>query len=474
MTHSSATSNTRTARTASGTWTAQIASLGVASILLLLPALWNGFPLLQWDTGGYLARWYEGTLVVSRSTVYGLLLVAAQTPDFWPVVIVQSALAAWIIALVLQTHRLPKPAHVVIAIGLLTALSSLPWLTSMLLTDIFAGLAVLCATLLTTSWMQLRVSERVALAGVIAFAAATHSATLLLLVCLIAIAAIVAIWWRTAVSRRGVVCVAGAAMVGAGLLLAGNYAVARRIAWTPGGVSILWARMLQDGIVGRYLDEHCPRRDLQLCAYKDQLPATADEFLWGGGRDSLFNRLGRFAGLEAEMRTIALESLLQYPAAQAKAALAATARQLVMVGSGEGVLAYLPHTRGIIARFTPRWADDMRAARQNAEGFVPFSTLNAIQIPVALGSLVALLVVVARGAYRKMFGRIETLAAVILLAVVCNAAICGVFSNPHPRYGARLAWLAPLVLMMAVMAPLTRASAAERDASVSVPRRLSR
>ena len=30
-----------------------------ASIALLMaPALWNGFPLLQWDTGGYLARWY--------------------------------------------------------------------------------------------------------------------------------------------------------------------------------------------------------------------------------------------------------------------------------------------------------------------------------------------------------------------------------------------------------------------------------
>ena len=29
--------------------------------LLIAPALWNGFPLLQYDTGGYLARWYEGT-----------------------------------------------------------------------------------------------------------------------------------------------------------------------------------------------------------------------------------------------------------------------------------------------------------------------------------------------------------------------------------------------------------------------------
>ena len=34
----------------------------VAAIFMLLaPALWNGFPLLQYDTGGYLARWYEAT-----------------------------------------------------------------------------------------------------------------------------------------------------------------------------------------------------------------------------------------------------------------------------------------------------------------------------------------------------------------------------------------------------------------------------
>ena len=42
--------------------------------VLLAPAIWNRFPLLQYDTGGYLVRWYEGYLVPSRSTVYGLFL----------------------------------------------------------------------------------------------------------------------------------------------------------------------------------------------------------------------------------------------------------------------------------------------------------------------------------------------------------------------------------------------------------------
>ncbi len=36
--------------------------LSLSIALLIAPALWNGFPLLQYDTGGYLARWYDGRL----------------------------------------------------------------------------------------------------------------------------------------------------------------------------------------------------------------------------------------------------------------------------------------------------------------------------------------------------------------------------------------------------------------------------
>jgi hypothetical protein len=39
-----------------GVWMSAIAM----PLMLIAPALWNGYPLLQWDTGGYLARWHEG------------------------------------------------------------------------------------------------------------------------------------------------------------------------------------------------------------------------------------------------------------------------------------------------------------------------------------------------------------------------------------------------------------------------------
>ena len=58
-----------------------IAALAIP-LMLLAPALWNGYPLLQWDTGGYLARWYEGYLVPSHSTVFGLYLHFGETFGF--------------------------------------------------------------------------------------------------------------------------------------------------------------------------------------------------------------------------------------------------------------------------------------------------------------------------------------------------------------------------------------------------------
>ncbi len=70
-------------------WRAQWAlAIFFCVALLIAPALWNGFPLLQWDTGGYLARWYEGYLVPSRAVVYGLMLNAGAPLAFWPVVVV--------------------------------------------------------------------------------------------------------------------------------------------------------------------------------------------------------------------------------------------------------------------------------------------------------------------------------------------------------------------------------------------------
>jgi hypothetical protein len=50
---------------------------GPAMVLLLMaPDLWNGFPIIFPDTGGYLDRPILGTLGLGRSALYGLFLYA--------------------------------------------------------------------------------------------------------------------------------------------------------------------------------------------------------------------------------------------------------------------------------------------------------------------------------------------------------------------------------------------------------------
>ena len=235
-------------------------------------------------------------------------------------------------------------------------------------------------------------------------------------------------------------------VLGAAMLLAGNYVVAKRIAWTPGGYGIAFGRMLQDGIVTRYLNDHCPDPRLKLCPYRNELPLDADTFLWG---NSVFNTLGRFAGLGDEMRTIVLGSLRDYPALQAETALAATARQLVDVATGEGILTTIWHTYGIIERYTPSVAPAMRAARQQ-QGEIGFAAINDIDVPVAWLAMALLPVLLLLGLYGAECADLGWLGATMLLALIGNAAFCGVISNPHDRYGARIVWIAVFAVALGV------------------------
>src|SRR5436190_2493233 len=109
------------------------AAATAATLMLIAPALRNGFPLLQFDTGGYFARWHEGTLEESRSTVYGLFLNVLSLPNFWPVVVVQAAAAVWILALTLRVHGFERARVLLVTVAALAIVTTLPWLTSQLI-----------------------------------------------------------------------------------------------------------------------------------------------------------------------------------------------------------------------------------------------------------------------------------------------------------------------------------------------------
>jgi hypothetical protein len=130
---------------------------------------------------------------------------------------------------------------------------------------------------------------------------------------------------------------------------------------------------------------------------------------------------------------------------QIKSAIAATAKQLVRVATGYGVHTEIWHTTWIIEQYVPAAVPAMKAARQQ-QGNLDFAMINRLHVPIAWASMLLLIGVLALSRRRPQFQNVRELAAIVTLAILANAVVCGALANPHDRYGARIVWLATLVL----------------------------
>ena len=418
------------------------------TLLMTAHAIWNGFPPLEYHPGGYLARWYEGTLLINRPLIYGLLLTANVPFAFWPVIVLQSLLTFWILAVVLRTHGYGgRPMLVFGFIAILSVVTTLPWITAILLTDIYCGLAILAFYMLLARSDQLTRLEHWTFIALIACACASHSATLAVMLLLAAASIVLTLFDRARLPRLRVAQGVLAILLGVVIVLGTNFMLVKRVAWTPGGFSMYFGRMLQAGIVNKYLDKNCPNPSIRLCALKDRLPDNADDWFWAN-KD--FDALGRFAGMSAEMEKIALGAAAEFPLDVLTSTIEATAAQLVAVRSGEGVVNWIWHTYFIVKDHAPQLQPAMWAARQQ-KGEISFTAINAVHYPVALIAMAFLPVILIMGWTGRLPRAYGDLALVCILALLANAFVCGGLANPHDRYGARVVWLAVFTAGLALV-----------------------
>jgi hypothetical protein len=427
------------------------AAIIVSIAALLAPAIWNGFPLIYPDTGGYLERPFDGTLEIGRSALYGTLLAVGIPLQFWPTVMIQALLTLWIIALVLKVHGLGgKPLLFALLMIGLSALTSLPWYVGQLMPDIFLPLAVLALYVLAFHRGVLAHWEIGALVAFIAMAMAFHMTIVALALALVFVfAALKPVASYLRMPTPALVLPAAALVVG---LLAGpisNLGITGTFAFTPGSTTFLFGRMVQDGIVARYLADHCPDNTLRLCTHRDELPTTANDWLWND-RSPLF-KLGWWSGFEPEANRIIRESLVRYPGRHVVTAVSSATGQLTHFQTGEGMHSIdTGHSEAVLVQHAPSAAEPLRASRQQHNQF-DFTLIRMIQVPLAWLSMAALVLVIG---FRRNFAdrTSAALAATCLFALLTNAAICGIFSGPDPRYQSRIVWLAPFAAAVAFLA----------------------
>lgn len=426
-------------------WAAAVACM---MLVLLGPALWNGFPIIFPDTGEYLTRPIEGVPAMGRSALYGLFLYIGMPLAFWPVIVAQSAATVWIVLLTLRCHGLGGRPWFALGLTLLLAVAtSLSWVAAQLMPDILFPTAVLALYLLAFRSAEMGRPERAGPVALVAVAIACHMAALGLILGLLA-----ALWAFAkigALPAPRLALTGTAAGAGIALCLLSSLAVTNSFAFTPGGVSFLFGRMLEDGIVQRYLNEHCPDQSLRLCEYRRALPIDPDAWLWGS--DSILHKLGGWKTYEPEEARIIVATLKAYPRMHIESAISVTLDQFEAFRTEISTDGNDP-THDAIRDHAPRYFDRFMHARQQT-GRLDVGPLNVIHVPAAILSMGGLVVALV---LRRRIGLAPDLAALgasILLALVINAAICGVFSHAVDRYQSRLMPLATLGLVLVIFSP---------------------
>jgi hypothetical protein len=431
-----------------------------AVVLMLLPAVWNGYPFMFYDSGAFIEMAVQGGFIAERSAFYGMFL-SAFGPRFslWPAMIAQVSMTVLVMAAFARA-LLPglSPARFFVLGVLLILGTGLPWFASEVLPDILAPLLALCLYLLAFHGTALTWPHKVALIAVAILGVTSHASHLGLAAGLVIVIALMQVATRRLKLRSVAPRVALPAFVVALsliLMVVSNFARTGDIFISRSGPAFMLGRLVQDGIVKRLLDDTCPQSGYRLCAYKDSLPKLANDFLWGG--ESPFReQLGGFEGMADESSSIIHESLKRYPLMHVETALTSMLEQMVTFRTGDGLAPLSDIPVPAIKLLQPEQLADYRASRQQRD-LLSFDWINAVQVPLGALSIVGLVVILGQAARRRDWTDRLFLPAFLLFALLGNAFICGVLSNPQHRYQSRLMWAVSFAVMLLLLGRRSRA-----------------
>jgi hypothetical protein len=441
-----------------------------AALLLLWPALLNGYPLVFSDTGTYLSQMVEHHLGWDRPIFYSaFLLVLHLKLTTWPAIIVQALLVVYTLRLALRCFAGMDSGRrsdwwLVAVVALLAAGTSLPWITAQLMPDLATPLLVIVLAVLVITPDRVGWREHLWLGMLAAGLITVHQSNVLLAPLLFLLLPLRA--WLGAKGRFGWRCVT----LAVGPLLAAMLALTSvnlighgRASLSPYGNIFLLTRSLYDGPAMDALRRHCPDVGWRLCVLtREGLPLDSDEFLWNP--ESPLYHAGGPKIVSAEANAILTTAVREEPWITLRAAIRNTVRQLTMFATGDGLIPWPGTVTPVIRRIFPHFEVAMYDGSLQTRGrlAVPSWLQDLHRAAFAAGLLATLggLMIALRRRHR-----IAGLAVAVMVGLFGNAAITGALSGPHDRYQSRVVWL--VVFVPPAMALAWRYNTARRSISQS-------
>jgi hypothetical protein len=449
------------------------------TLLLLLPAIANGYPLLFFDTPAYLTAG-EGILsrvgIVekvgstpspeqaaapqpaaaapdgkqdtpgfsdARSIYYGLLAdLGRRIGGLYVTALFQ---ALWVAAAIVLAMRQTGPRGTKAKLGMIAAVALLggaAFGVSVILPDMAGGVLLLGMALIAAFPDRLSRGEWAFWLISIVAAISFHKAFFLVAIALFVASGLVPgrPLWR---GKAGLL-MGGALAVSAVLTFATEPVVERVTGVATPHVPFLLGRTIEDGTAVALLRKECPHARWATCAMLPGMPMTAGEFLWDGTTRNgvhvdgwMARPVAERSQISAESRELVKRTVLNDPWAQFRAAVWNAFDQFV----SSGVTRYDQSAQmaKVVGAQLPQETRHMQAAAFYQRPAY-LAAASAVMIVFCLGSALLLVAAIFAGRRSKRWPPLIAFGAVVLMGAVLNAAIGGALVVVVDRYQGRLAW----------------------------------
>ncbi len=403
----------------------------------------------------------------ARSPYYGIVLYSlAHRGTLWLLTAVQALCCTWLLLLLWRAMAPAAPAWTYYAMmAALAATTSLPWVASFAMPDIFAAVLIMAATLLLLYRDRLERWEKGGVWLLLFAAVLFHGSHSVLMLVLLAVGlGLGRLLKADPESLRRFAVMSFAALALAALAsMTYSAAIQAKTGDEFRRPPFLLARVLADGPGRNYLRASCPKGAAWvICRFRNLPLDTEDHILWSAEPEfGVFNRSNYEDRVAMEKQEFAfvVATVAYDPLGEAVAALKNWGVELFSVWVDDPLRRpmvflkhdYWGHTNlvGLI-----RGVGDCGKMGELCQPKVSVEALAVVEEPVLVLSLIALAVAfVRRGGLRAFArdtfrweepsGRATAAALLIGLAIVLNAGVCGVLAGPFPRYQARVVWLLP-------------------------------
>jgi hypothetical protein len=419
----------------------------ITAFALMAVALYNGYPLVDNDSGAYIEQAIYPHFTPERTPFYGLFVrLSCLWTSLWFTIFVQCLILAYLLLkfIDLIAGKGEQGQEIgfnfsLVAVITIVSFTCVSWVVSFLTPDVF-GAILLLATVLFIAERPGSIRAQVGYIFFVFLAMLMHNAHFpILLLFSSVLLAWALIKKRKPVITKSIALVSICVMVW-GIMCGMNAVKKHGFTFSRGRDIMLVAKFAEDGILNTYLNDNCGKKSLQLCNYKDRIPGNITEFLTSG--EGPVYKMGGWDSNRVEYKTIIHDVFTtpSYLAMFAQKSVTGTLKQITQINAPD-IVKSLGKDAETWSKVKKYFADELPAyatSLQNCNALSGGSCNFVYYLFLVLSSLWMLLFY-----QRVMSKELAFIYCCMLLFLMVNAFVTASLSAITYRFQYRVAWLLP-------------------------------